>query len=144
MACFNFIVLNQIFLTFVFTLYIFFLGELSFTVFDHLSTRDFNFWIVFEWAHSFHRHQYFVCHVWQFSVFITLALNFFYRSFKYFYFKIICLLFIYRSDKYSSSLFVVSLQYFKKQISLRYSILKFVWLNQQLQLKLLSGLEGKW
>lgn len=34
--------------------------------------------------------------------------------------------------------------YFKKRISLRYSILKFVWLNQQLQLKLLSGLEGKW
>jgi len=34
--------------------------------------------------------------------------------------------------------------YFKKQISLRYSILKFVWLNQQLQLKLLSGLDSKW
>ena len=43
MACFNFIVFNQLSLTFVFTLYIFFLGELSFTVFDHLSTRDFNF-----------------------------------------------------------------------------------------------------
>lgn len=27
--------------------------------------------------------------------------------------------------------------YFKKRISLRYSILKFMWLNQQLQLKLL-------